>query len=129
PGRGVRIPGAPPGAPAAAADRRRTSRDAAGGVPAAFRLRSAPCGLRGCLARCPDLADRFLIALCDRRPVDHVPPGLEVFGAAVLVLEVVRVLPDVDPEQRLVRLHDRRVLVRRRVDPEPGAVVDEPPPA
>jgi hypothetical protein len=39
------------------------------------------------------------------------------------------VLPDVDPEQRLVRLHDRRVLVRQGVDGEVRAVVDEPGPA
>jgi hypothetical protein len=39
------------------------------------------------------------------------------------------VLPDVDAEQRHVALHDRRVLVRRRVDSEAGAVPHEPGPA
>ena len=38
-------------------------------------------------------------------------------------------LPDVDPEQRDVALHDRRVLVRGRVDREARAVPDEPGPA
>src|SRR5205085_2975698 len=64
-------------------------------------------------------------------PVDDVPPGREIVGALVLVLEVVRVLPDVDAEDRHVveGLQDRAVLVRRRVDGEAGAVPDEPRPA
>jgi hypothetical protein len=39
------------------------------------------------------------------------------------------VLPDVDAEQRHVVLHQRTVLVRRRVQREAGAVPDEPRPA
>jgi hypothetical protein len=38
-------------------------------------------------------------ALCDALPVDHVPPRLDVVRAAVLVVEVVGVLPHVDAEQ------------------------------
>src|SRR5215218_273358 len=86
-------------------------------------------GLSWISGRGPDLADRLRVALRDRRPIDHVPPGLEVLGAPVLVLEVVRVLPDVVAEDRLVGLEDRRVLVRRRVHREAGPVVDQPRPA
>src|ERR1700676_23225 len=50
-------------------------------------------------------------ALGDPRPVDDVPPGIDVVGAAVLVLQVVGVLPDVDAEQRRLSVGDRVVLV------------------
>src|SRR6188474_2346040 len=45
-------------------------------------------------------------------PVDDVPPRGEIVRTPVLVLEVVGVLPDVDPEERRLALHHRRVLVR-----------------
>ena len=38
--------------------------------------------------------------LVDFRPVHDVPPGVDVVGPAVLVLQVVRVLPHVDAEDR-----------------------------
>src|SRR3954471_24442102 len=69
------------------------------------------------------------ITLGDALPIDHVPPSLEVFGPPVLVLEVVSVLPDVDPEQWRVAVHQWRVLVRGGRDREAGAVVDQPGPA
>ena len=34
-------------------------------------------------------------------PVHHVPPGLEVVGASVLVVEIIGVLPDIVAENRL----------------------------
>src|SRR3954452_17348129 len=71
----------------------------------------------------------FLVAAADLGPVDDVPPGGEVIGAPVLVVEVVGLLPDVDAEQRGVALHDRAVLVGGRIDGEAGAIVDEPRPA
>src|SRR3954447_26355071 len=69
------------------------------------------------------------ITLGDALPIDHVPPGLEVIGAPVLVLEVVSVLPDVDPEQGRLAVHQGRILVRGGRDSEAGAVVDQPRPA
>src|SRR6266576_672664 len=74
------------------------------------------------------LRDLFEPALY-RVPVDDVPPGLEVVGPAVLVLQVVGVLPDVDAEQWGVGLRDRRVLVSGRVDGKARPVMDEPGPA
>src|SRR6185312_15838955 len=66
------------------------------------------------------LGEPLLVALLDRFPVDDVPPGLEVVGPAVAVREVVGVLPDVVSEDREVVVQQRRVLVRRRVEREPG---------
>jgi len=61
------------------------------------------------------LADSLFLcvleALVDLGPVDGVPPGGEIFGAAVLVLEVVGVLPDVVAEDGVVALGERAVLV------------------
>ena len=68
-------------------------------------------------------------SLVDFGPVDHVPPGVDVVGTAVLILQVVRVLPDVDAEHGLLAFHQRAVLVRRAFDRELAAAVDDPRPA
>src|SRR5579872_4005887 len=62
-------------------------------------------------------------------PVDHVPPRADVIRTAVLILQVVRVLPDVDAEDDLLAFHQRAVLVRAALDGELAAVVDHPRPA
>jgi hypothetical protein len=68
-------------------------------------------------------------------PVDNIPPVGDVLGAAVLVLEVVGVLPDVDAEDGvldfvLYALHQRVVLVWGTDDLEFILAVDhEPDPA
>src|SRR4029453_15926824 len=63
------------------------------------------------------------------RPVDHVPPGVDVIGPLVLVLQVIGVLPDVAADDRRVTVGDRCVLVGARDDREAGSVVDQPGPA
>src|SRR5262245_42461344 len=40
--------------------------------------------------------------LIDLRPVDDVPPGTDVVRPAVLIFQVVGVLPDVESEDRLL---------------------------
>src|ERR1035437_9216723 len=50
-------------------------------------------------------------ALVDLVPVDDAPPCGEVVGAAVLVLEVVGVLPDVVEQDGIEALGKGRVLV------------------
>src|ERR1700678_1732411 len=55
-------------------------------------------------------------ALVDFVPVHHVPPGRQVFGAAVVVLEVVGMLPDVIAENGEQALRDWAVLVGRAND-------------
>src|SRR5918992_1708282 len=69
------------------------------------------------------------VPLSDLRPVDGVPPRVDVVGAPVLVFEVVRVLPDVDAEEGRLAVRDGVVLVGRGDHGEPRAVVDQPGPA
>src|SRR5215831_12026223 len=71
----------------------------------------------------------FFEALVDFGPVDDVPPGGEVVGAAVLVLEVVGVLPDVISEDRVEALAERRVLVGRRDDLQLATLDHKPAPS
>src|SRR3954452_8787078 len=66
------------------------------------------------------------VALPDGVPVDHVPDRGQVVGPAVLVLQVVGVLPHVDAEQRCLALEDRRVLVGGAGHLELAAVEQEP---
>src|SRR5215813_1934868 len=66
----------------------------------------------------------------DLFPIDDVPPRVDVVRAAVLVLQIVRMLPDVEAEDRLLAVHHRIVLVRRALDCDLPAVVHDPcPPA
>ena len=54
------------------------------------------------------ILDDVLAVLRNLVPVDYVPPVRDILGPTVLVLEVVRVLPHVDAEERqLPRLHHR----------------------
>src|SRR2546421_3826073 len=65
-------------------------------------------------------------ALGDLRPVDHVPPRIDVVGAPVLVLEVVGVLPHVHPEQGGGALRDRVVLVGATHHRQARSIMDQP---
>src|ERR1035437_9370264 len=61
------------------------------------------------------------VAFVDFVPVDDVPPGGEIFGTAVVVFQVVGVLPDVVAEDGIEALRDGAVLIRseeRRVGKE-----------
>src|SRR6266478_3154382 len=57
------------------------------------------------------LLQRRLVALVDFFPVDYAPPRLQILGAAVVVFEVVGVLPDVIAEDGIEALRDGTVLV------------------
>src|SRR5271157_3031744 len=57
-----------------------------------------------------------MVTLVDFFPVHYVPPGLQVFGTAVVVFEIVGVLPDVVAEDGMEALRNGVVLVRRRED-------------
>src|SRR6185437_10519903 len=63
------------------------------------------------------------------RPVDDVPPRVDVVGASVLVAQVVGVFPGVEAKKGRVPLHERRILIRRGCNRQPGAIVDKPRPA
>lgn len=57
------------------------------------------------------LGDRFLIPIVNSIPVHHIPPLCQIFGAAVLIGEVVGVLPEVVAEDGDAADHERIVLV------------------
>jgi len=51
-------------------------------------------------------------------PVNHIPNRAKVLRLPVLVLQVVRMLPRINPQQGPI-LSDNRILVRIRLDPNP----------
>src|SRR5690348_10948620 len=72
----------------------------------------------------------FVETLVDGIPADDVPPRAEIVGSSVLVLQVVRMLPDVVAEDGRCAVGHGVVLVRRRRDLKLAAgAADEPDPA
>ena len=75
-------------------------------------------------------AAALLVAAGDFVPVYDIPPGVEVIGAAILVLKVVGVFPDVVAHDGIVAVRERAVLVGSRCDLQLATrVKDEPCPA
>src|SRR3954470_18100743 len=64
------------------------------------------------------------IAFRDLAPVHGVPPRLEIVRAAVLVVEIIGVLPDIVAHQRALAVHDRTVLVRAGLDRKLAVLCD-----
>ena len=62
-------------------------------------------------------------------PVDDVPERGDVFGPAVLVFQVVRVFPHIQPDDRERAIHDGRILVGQRDDFDLRSLLDEPGPS
>src|SRR5688572_24023485 len=67
------------------------------------------------------------VELGDVRPIDHVPPRIDIVGAAVLVIEVVGVLPDIETEDRDLAFHHRRILIGGAGDAETATRLDDEP--
>ena len=72
------------------------------GLPARLAVRSSAH-----MERCPRqhgrlLSDRRVVQLGHGVPVDHVVKRGDVVGTAILVVQVVGVLPDVDAQNRRV---------------------------
>ena len=61
---------------------------------------------------------RLRVAFADRLPVHHVPPGVQIVGTLVLILQIIRVLPHIDAHDRGLAGHVRAVLVGAREDLE-----------
>jgi hypothetical protein len=76
------------------------------------------------------LPSHLLQPLLRRLPVDDIPHSREVLGLAVLVLQVVRVLPGINTEDR-TELADDGVLVGVRLDADVAGlhVLHQPGPA
>src|SRR4051812_29249569 len=70
----------------------------------------------------------LLEALAHCIPVDGIPPGGDVIGSPVLVLQIVGMLPYVEPQERSTALHDWGVLVRGTGDLKLATVGDKPGP-
>jgi hypothetical protein len=86
-------------------------------------LYTPPCGLND---HPPNLLQPLLRGL----PVDNIPNSREVLRLAVLVLQIVRVLPRINAENR-AELADHRVLVGVRLDADVARlhVLHQPRPA
>src|SRR5580704_3501406 len=63
------------------------------------------------------------------RPVDGVPPGLEIIGPPVLIFQVISMFPDVHAEESLAAVDDGIVLVRGGFDDEFSVPEQQPGPA
>src|SRR5258706_14653388 len=58
------------------------------------------------------------VAVRDLPPGHGIPPCLEVIRPAVLVAEIISVLPHIIAKQRALAVHDRRGLVRAGLNVE-----------
>src|SRR5437870_1195141 len=67
--------------------------------------------------------------LLDFLPVHDVPPGGQIIRAAVLILQVIRVLPDIDTHDWGFAFHHRAVLIGGGIDVEFTTGFDQPRPA
>src|SRR5262245_44150674 len=65
----------------------------------------------------------------DEVPIDDIEPGGDVFGTAILIFEVIGVLPDIQAEQGLKAVAQRSILVGSGLNAQFFAVDDEPGPA
>ena len=70
------------------------------------RLRHVDIGQRGDYRSAGRSGLGFGEPLCRGLPVDQIPPGLGIVRPAILVLDVVGVLPDVDDQDRLADVFD-----------------------
>src|SRR6266849_3098001 len=68
-----------------------------------------------------------LIATCNLIPVDHIPPGVQIIGTAILVLQIVSMFPDVISHDRIQTLHQWAVLVSGRDNRKLAALVENEP--
>src|SRR4029078_11217073 len=57
------------------------------------------------------LLNRRLVTSARRIPIDYVPPSGDVIGTAILILQVVSMLPNVDAHDRRVAMHQGAVLI------------------
>src|SRR5260370_7043180 len=69
----------------------------------------------------------MLVAMGNLIPVDYVPPGGEVVGAAILVLEILGMLPDIVTHYREHTVHHRAVLLASRDDLQFATPVEHEP--
>ena len=78
----------------------------------------------------PIITSHLLKPLLRRLPVDHIPNGAKILRLPVLILQVIRMLPRINAQQRPELSHNR-VLVRVGLDADGAGlgVLDQPRPA
>lgn len=78
----------------------------------------------------PNDHPNLLKPLLRRLPIDNIPNSLEILRLAILVLQIIRMLPSINPQQR-PKLPDDGILIRVRLDPNgPGLrILHQPRPA
>src|SRR4051812_35190445 len=86
------------------------------------------CSARPAVAPYPFMNCRSSVVLGHRVPVNDIPPRLQVIGPAVLVLQVISVLPHIHTEDWRIALHQRAVLIWSGDYFEPSILLDEPSP-
>src|SRR6516162_9303732 len=68
-------------------------------------------------------------SLANGIPIHDVPPGIDVVGALVLILQVIRMLPNIDTHDRSLALHIGTVLVGGADDLKLAIRPNQPRPA
>ena len=66
----------------------------------------------GALQEIESVSGRSLVMAFGLIPDDNVPNRLQIVGSPILVEQIVRVLPDIDPENWLKTITYRVVLIR-----------------
>src|SRR3954447_6700253 len=59
-------------------------------------------------------APKLLQLLVNCVPVNNIPPCRDVFGTAILILQIVSVFPDIQTKDRLLSFHVGAILIGRR---------------
>ncbi len=98
------------------------SSDATGAEP-----KDNPVSVAQILATLPQLSDTALsgtesgvkllrrsVTLFHFRPVHHIPERSHIIRPPILILQIIRVLPNVQPHHCGLAFHNRRILIRRR---------------
>jgi hypothetical protein len=63
----------------------------------------------------PSPSSLSLKSLLHSLPINHIPNRTKVLGLPILILQIIRMLPGIDPQQRRILPH-HRVLIRIRAD-------------
>jgi len=69
----------------------------------------------------------FCVTVGDEVPIDHLPEGANILRPAVLIFEIIGVLPDMQAEKRMPALANRRVLRESRRDGERASSISIQP--
>src|SRR5580692_8838243 len=72
---------------------------------------------------------RLSVVISSLRPVNGIPPGFDVIRPAILVLQVIGVLPDIEAEHGLAAVEDGIVLIGAGFNDQLAVANQQPGPA